>query len=59
MSNHYPIDDMAKKITEIRKLAEELKQLGADFPAVERNLVRLLASTKMLELNVVDVKEML
>ena len=50
---------MAKKITEIRKLAEELKQLGADFPAVERNLVRLLASTKMLELNVVDVKEML
>jgi hypothetical protein len=50
---------MAKKITEIRKLAEELKQLGDDFPAVQRNLVRLLASTRMLELNVVDVKELL
>ena len=33
--------------------------LGKDIEAVKKNLVRLLASTKMLELNICDLKELL
>ena len=50
---------MAKKIAEIRKAAEELHALaGKEFPAVEKNVDRILASVKMLELNVTDVVEL-
>jgi len=45
---------MDAKIKEIRKAAEELQELGGDIEAVNKNLVRLLASTKMLELNISD-----
>jgi hypothetical protein len=47
---------MDAKIKEIRRIAEELQELGGDIQAVKKNLVRLLASTKMLELNISDVK---
>jgi len=50
---------MADKIADIRKAAEELHSLaGKDFPAVEKNVDRILASVKMLELNVTDVVEL-
>ena len=53
------INEMDVKIKEIRKTAEELMNLGEDIEAVKKNLVRLLASTKMLELNICDLKELL
>ena len=53
------INEMDVKIQEIRKTAEELMNLGKDIEAVKKNLVRLLASTKMLELNICDLKELL
>ena len=53
------INEMDVKIKEIRKTAEELMNLGKDIEAVKKNLVRLLASTKMLELNISDLKEVL
>ncbi|MCX5802695.1 MAG: hypothetical protein NTU69_04040 [Proteobacteria bacterium] len=53
------INEMDVKIKEIRKTAEELMNLGKDIEAVKKNLVRLLASTKMLELNICDLKELL
>lgn len=43
------------RIQIIKGAAEELKAMGEPFPALSRNLVRLLASTKMLELNVSDL----
>ena len=43
------------KIQEIKKAAEELMGLGESFPALSRNTIRLLASTKMLEIEVSDV----
>lgn len=55
MTTGYNIQKMDEKIKEIRKAAEELQELGGDIEAVNRNLVRLLASTKMLELNISDV----
>ncbi len=33
----------------------EIEKLGGDIEAVKKNLVRLRASTKMLELNISDV----
>ncbi|HBA54878.1 hypothetical protein [Syntrophorhabdus aromaticivorans] len=56
MAEAYKIDEMDAKIKEIRKVAEELQKLGGDIEAVKKNIVRLLASTKMLELNISDVK---
>jgi regulator of replication initiation timing len=53
------INEMDVKIKEIRKAAEELMKLGKDIEAVKKNVVRLLASTKMLELNISDLKEVL
>lgn len=50
--------EMNKKVQLIKKAAEELSQLGEDFPAIHRNSLRILASTKMLELNISDVMDL-
>lgn len=50
---------MALRIAALRKAAVELKELAGDsFPSVEKNADRILASVKMLELNVTDVLEL-
>lgn len=60
MSTHYDrIDEMDKKIRLLRSTAEELMGMAGDIEAIKKNLVRLLASTRMLELNVSDVKDVL
>ena len=59
MSTQYKIKEMDEKIKLLRKTAEELMVIGGDIEAVKKNLVRLLASTKMLELNISDAKELL
>lgn len=45
------IDD---KIKLLRNTAEELKGLAENIPAITRNTIRLLASVKMMELNISD-----
>ena len=45
---------MAAEVRRIKSAAERLGRLGADFPAIARNTQRILASVKMLELNVSD-----
>ncbi len=45
------IDD---KIKLLRNTAEELKSLAENIPAITRNTTRLLASVKMMELNISD-----
>ena len=45
---------MDDKIKLLRNNAEELKDLGENFPALKRNTSRLLASVKMMELNISD-----
>ena len=54
---HYKIKEMDEKIKLLRRTAEELMALGGEIEAVKKNLVRLLASTAMLELNISDVME--
>jgi hypothetical protein len=45
---------MAADIRTIRASAERLHRLGDAFPAVSKNAARILASLKMIELNVFD-----
>ncbi len=46
------------KIRLMKDAAVELNRLGQDFPALTRNVVRILASIKMLELNITDIVEL-
>lgn len=49
------IDD---KIQLLKKTALELNRIGEDFPSLARNSLRILASLKMLEINVSDLIEL-
>jgi hypothetical protein len=57
MDGRYDLKEMTKKITLMKKTAEELREMGEDFPALYRNASRILASIKMLELNISDLSE--
>ncbi len=58
MNAHYKVKEMDEKIRLLRKTAEELMVMGGEIEAVKKNLVRLLASTAMLEMNISDVKDL-
>jgi len=49
------MDGLNRNIQDARRAVEELKRLGENFPAVARNAERILASLKMLEINVSDI----
>ena len=55
MAEEYKIEDMAAKIRELKKTATELKSVSGGIQAVDRNVDRILASIKMLEINVGDL----
>lgn len=48
---------MDARIKTIRSSAEELQALAAEFPALNRNTARILASVKMLEINLSDLAD--
>lgn len=50
-------DQLKKQIKQLKSSAEILGETGKEIPAVARNMVRIMASVKMLELNIVDVLE--
>lgn len=52
------LDRINQKIQLMKQTAEELNRIGDDFPALARNTVRILASLKMLEINVSDLVEL-
>jgi hypothetical protein len=55
------LNDLKKideKIQEMKSTAQELNRLGDNFPALARNSVRILASIKMLEINISDLVEL-
>ncbi len=49
------IEKMDEKIRQLKESALDLSAMANEFPAVKRNVARVLASIKMLELNVCDV----
>jgi hypothetical protein len=58
MNTRIDIKEINAKIQLMKQTAEELNQIGEDFPALARNTVRILASVKMLEINVCDLVEL-
>ena len=59
METKYDISKLDEKIRTLRKIAEEIKETGSGIEAVKRNINSVLASTKMLEINICDVKSFL
>ena len=58
MITRIDLNEIDTKIQLMKKTAEELNRIGSDFPALARNTVRILASVKMLEINVSDLVEL-
>ncbi len=53
------IAEMTQKISSIKQASTELKAMSGGIQAVDRNVDRILASVKMLEINVSDLAEVL
>lgn len=49
------LKQMDVRIKKIKKAAQELKELSGGIQAVDRNASRILASVKMLEINISDI----
>ena len=58
MVKNIDMNQINNKVQLMKDTARELKHLGADFPALARNLVRIEASLKMLEINISDLFEL-
>jgi hypothetical protein len=56
--NRREIRRMDTRIKAIKKAAQELKTLSGGIPAVDCNVERILASVKMLEINISDVLDL-
>jgi aspartate/glutamate racemase len=52
------INKINTKVQLLKKTAQELNRIGEDFPALARNTARILASVKMLEINVSDLVDL-
>jgi hypothetical protein len=57
VDKQYDLKKMDERIKELRSTAEEINRLGEGIEAVKRNVDRILASTRMLEINISDVLE--
>ena len=55
MAEGYNIKEMVEKIQTIKEAATELQDTSGGIQAVDRNVDRILASIKMLEINISDV----
>ena len=54
----FDLKTIDRKIRLLQQTAEELQELGKNFPALDRNTARILASLKMLRINISDAAEM-
>jgi len=58
MNPRIDLNEINAKIQAMKQAAAELNRLGENFPALARNTVRILASIKMLEINISDLVEL-
>jgi pyruvate formate-lyase activating enzyme-like uncharacterized protein len=58
MMNRREVKKIDTRIKTIRRAAQELKELSGEIPAIDRNAERILASVKMLEINISDLLEL-
>jgi hypothetical protein len=55
MAEGYNVKEMAEKVQAIKEAATELQNISSGIQAVDRNVDRILASVKMLEINISDI----
>ena len=55
MGRQIDLVEVDNKIQLMKKNAEELSRMADQFPALARNMARILASIKMLEINISDI----
>jgi len=51
MAGHLDLEKLASVVEKLQQLCQELYDNSEDFPAVNRNAKRILASTEMLRIN--------
>ena len=59
MDQKIDVKELDKKIQNLKNEAEALRDMAGDFPALYRNTRRILASIKMLEMNLSDVSDLM
>lgn len=57
MSDQFDMKELSRTIGELRGTAERLLKAGGEIEAIKRNVTKILANVKMLELNISDVNE--
>jgi hypothetical protein len=51
MEGQYSLTEMRKTVDSLATLAQQLYEASEDFPAVNRNIKRVLASVEILKIN--------
>jgi len=59
MAQEYDIKGMTARIRALRRQATALKAISGGIPAVERNADRILASVRLLEMNISEAAKFL
>ena len=58
MEHELDLKGMDKKIQLLKKISEDILKEADHFPSLSRNCRRILASVKMMELNVSDIEDL-
>jgi hypothetical protein len=58
MDTPFDLKAINDKIRSMKSDTEELHRIGKAIPAIEKNTARILASIKMLELNITDAVDL-
>lgn len=59
MVEQYDVKLIANKIETLKRTATELKEVSGGIQAIDRNADRILASIKMLEINITDAVDII
>lgn len=51
----WDVEELADRIRQLRQIAEELRRKGEGIETLERNVDRILASVRLLEINISNV----
>jgi hypothetical protein len=54
----FDLNGIDKKIQSMKRIAGELARAGENFPAIARNIVRISAGIRMLEINISDIVDL-
>ena len=58
VAEEYKVKEMAEKIRAIKESATELQQVSGGIQAVQKNVDRILACVRMLEIDISDIEDL-